>query len=69
MTYKYIQYWKMKAYVVSQRYKFENSAIHEEVDKLISLTKGKKITTLLYQIFRKIKIVCVTNPITTSHPI
>ena len=54
MTYKYLQYWKMKAYVVSQRYKFENSAIHEEVDKLISLTKGKKIPSLLYQIFRKI---------------
>ena len=53
MTYKYLQYWKMKAYVVSQRYKFENNAIHEEVDKLISLTKGKKITLLLYQIFRK----------------
>ena len=60
----------MKAYVVSQRYKFENSAIHEEVDKLISLTKGKKITSLLYQIFRKIiKAVSVTNPMTISHPI
>ena len=59
----------MKAYVVSQRYKFENSAIHEEVDKLISLTKGKKIPSLLYQIFRKIKIVSVTNPMTISYPI
>ena len=61
----------MKAYVVSQRYKFENSAIHEEVDKLISLTKGKKIASLLYQMFRKIKLktVSVTNPMTISYPI
>ena len=59
----------MKAYVVSQRYKFENSAIHEEVDKLISLTKGKKIPSLLYQIFRKKKTVSVTNPMTISYPI
>ena len=59
----------MKAYVVSQRYKFENNAIHEEVDKLISLTKGKKIPSLLYQIFRNKKTVSVTNPMTISYPI